>query len=118
MHEPEHAAAIATATEAAEWHAGRERLAVTFERIVVAGDAAVASFVVDVSRRLIVGLERASSEWDALNSRVIGPDQRASRACGRASIVPAIGRSSPADSRPMARRGHPSHWPAISTLSR
>jgi hypothetical protein len=77
MHDPEQAAAIAAATEAAEWHAGREGLAVTFERIVVAGDAAVASFVVDANRRMIVGLERASADWDALNSQVLGPDQRA-----------------------------------------
>ena len=52
---------------------------VTFERIVVAGDAAVASFVVDESRRIIVGLERASGNWDALNSTVLGPDHRASQ---------------------------------------
>jgi hypothetical protein len=79
MHDPEQDAAIAAATEAAEWDAAREGLTLTFERIVVAGDAAVASFVVDASRRMIVGLERARDDWDALNSTVLGPDHRASQ---------------------------------------
>jgi hypothetical protein len=55
-------AAIVAATEAAEWHAEREGLALTFERIVVAGGAAVASFAVDADRRLIVSLERNDAE--------------------------------------------------------
>jgi hypothetical protein len=76
MHDPEQDAAIAAATEAAEWDA--QGLALTFERIVVAGDAAIASFVVDASRRMIVGLERAR-DWDALSSTVLGPDHRASQ---------------------------------------
>jgi len=42
-HEPEQEAAAAT--ESAEWDAGSEGLAVTFERIAVSRDAAVASFV-------------------------------------------------------------------------
>lgn len=75
MHDPERESAIAAASKAAEWHAGREGLGATFERIVVAGDAAVASFVVDAGRRMIVGLERAGGDWDVLNSRVIGPEQ-------------------------------------------
>jgi hypothetical protein len=79
MHHPEQEAAIAAATEAAEWHAGREGLGVTFERIVVAGDAAVASFVVDASRRMIVGLERARGDRDALDSTVLGPNHGASQ---------------------------------------
>jgi hypothetical protein len=48
-----------------------------FERIVVADDAAVASFVVDARRRMIVGLEREPGDWVALNSTVLGLDQRA-----------------------------------------
>jgi hypothetical protein len=47
MHDPEQGAGFAAATEAAQWHAGLEGLTVTFERIVVPGDVAVASFVVD-----------------------------------------------------------------------
>src|SRR5512132_2521342 len=117
MHHPEQEAAIAAATEAAEWHAGREGLGVTFERIVVAGDAAVASFVVDASRRMIVGLERARGDWDALDSTVLGPNHGASQSFQPTNIAPAIGQSSPAASHPMARRGHPSPWRAISTLS-
>jgi hypothetical protein len=79
MHDPEQEAAIAAATEAAEWNAEREGLKVTFERIVVAGDAAVASFVVDASRRMIVGLERARGDWDVLKSTVLGPNHHASQ---------------------------------------
>jgi len=76
VHDPEQQTAIAAATDAAEWVAVRERLAVAFERIAVAGDAAVASFVVDGSRRMIVGLERAPDDWDALDSTVLGPNER------------------------------------------
>jgi hypothetical protein len=79
MNAPEQEAAIAAATEAAGWHAERERLALTFERIVVAGGAAIASFVVDANRRLVVGLERNDADWDALTSTVLGPDHGATQ---------------------------------------
>jgi hypothetical protein len=80
MRDPEQEAAIAAATEAAEWHAGREDLTVTFERIVVGGDAAVACFVVDQGRRMIVALERTRRHgWDALTSTVLGPEHNGSQ---------------------------------------
>ena len=78
MSAPGQDAAIAAAAEAAEWHAEREGLALTFERIVVAGGAAVASFTVDTNRRLIVSLERNDADWEALTSTVLGPDHGAS----------------------------------------
>jgi hypothetical protein len=69
------AAASAEAADAAGWHADREGLAVTFERILVSGDAAVAAFTISAGcRRMFVSLERTRSGWDALDSTVIGPD--------------------------------------------
>jgi hypothetical protein len=79
MNAPEQAAAIAAATEAAEWHAEREGVAVTFERIVIASDAAVASFAMDANRRMIVSLERNGGDWEALKSVVLGHDHGASQ---------------------------------------
>jgi hypothetical protein len=80
MHDPEQEAAITAATKAAEWHGDREDLTVTFERIVVEGDAGVACFVADEGRRMVVGLERTRRhEWDALTSTVLGPDAPAAQ---------------------------------------
>jgi hypothetical protein len=77
MRDQEQGAAIAAATEAAEVDAGREGLVVTFERIVLAGDAAVAAFLAGTGQRMIVGLELAHGNWHALNSRVLGPERQA-----------------------------------------
>jgi hypothetical protein len=66
-------AAIAVATENAEWDARQLRLTARFERILVAGDAALAAFKVDESRRIVVGIEWTDEEWEALDSTVIGP---------------------------------------------
>jgi hypothetical protein len=76
MHDEQaRAAAFAEAAEAAGWHADREGLAVTFERILVSGDAAVAVFTISAGcRRMFVSLERTGSGWDALDSTVVGPD--------------------------------------------
>lgn len=71
--DPRHEAAIAAATERAEWDARQQGLTVSFERILVAGDAAVASFVVDQGRKMVVWLERTVSRWDQLGSTVLGP---------------------------------------------
>jgi hypothetical protein len=77
VRDPEQEAATTAATAAAEWDTARQGAALVFERILVVGDAAVASFVVDGSRRMIVGLERTHRGWDALDSTVLGPDTRA-----------------------------------------
>lgn len=79
MDAPEQEAAIAAATEAAEWDAEREGLAVRFERIVIASDAAVASFATDANRRMIVSLERNDGDWEALKSTLVGHDHGASQ---------------------------------------
>jgi hypothetical protein len=71
--DPRQKAAILAATESAEWDARRQRLTVSFERILVAGDAAVASFIVDGRRRMVVGLEWTGDDWSALSSTVVGP---------------------------------------------
>lgn len=81
MHDSAQEAAIAAATEAAKWEGDREDLMVTFERIVVEGDAAVACFAADEGRRMVVGLERTRRHgWDALTSTVLGPDAPAAQA--------------------------------------
>jgi hypothetical protein len=72
-------AAIATATETAQWDARRAGLTIGFDRIVVTATAAVASFVVGEGRRMIVGLEWTGTEWVALKSTVLGPDHRGSQ---------------------------------------
>jgi hypothetical protein len=71
--DPRHQGAIAAATESAEWDARQQGLTVSFERILVAGDAAVASFVVDQGRKMVVWLERTVKRWDQLGSTVLGP---------------------------------------------
>src|SRR5690348_15743184 len=78
MHDQEQEAAVAAAARA------------EFERIVVAGDAAVASFAVDANRRMIVSLGRAHGDWEALKSTVPGRDHEAtqSRCAERASRRP------------------------------
>jgi hypothetical protein len=76
VRDPKQEAAMMAAIEAADWEADRQGLAITFERILIADDAAVASFVVDGSRRMIVGLERAHRDWEALDSTLVGPDSR------------------------------------------
>jgi hypothetical protein len=71
--------AITAATESAEWAASKEHLKVEFERIVLAGDAAVASFTVGSNQRWIVPLEWNGREWDALGASIFDSQSRATR---------------------------------------
>jgi len=67
--------AITAATESAEWAASKEHLKVEFERIVLAGDAAVASFTVGSNQRWIVPLDATArveiSDTDAARAMFI-----------------------------------------------
>jgi hypothetical protein len=71
--DPRHEAGIVAATESAEWDARRQGLTVSFERILLVGDAAVASFVVDDVRKMVVWLEWTGKRWNQLGSTVLGP---------------------------------------------
>jgi hypothetical protein len=71
--DPRHEAVIVAATESAGWDARRQGLTVSFERILLAGDAAVASFVVDEDRKMVVWLEWTGKQWNQLGSTVLGP---------------------------------------------
>jgi hypothetical protein len=75
-HWPDGETAVAAAWEAARMQAEAHRLIVTFERIVVVGAAAAASFLSDDGTRVIVSLERAR-RWEWLGARVI--DERTRR---------------------------------------
>jgi len=57
MHDREHEAAIAAAGEAAEWHAEREGLAVTFDRIVVVGESTESGFNIEEPHHVPVPVE-------------------------------------------------------------
>lgn len=63
------------AKEAAAWDSRRAGLTVTFERIVVFRDAAVASFIPTRGQgRLFISLEWTGKEWEPLTTRLPEPD--------------------------------------------
>jgi hypothetical protein len=71
--DPREDEAVAEATEAVACEARRDGLSLAFERMFIAGDAAVASFRGQGKTRKIVKLEWTGKVWDVLGSTVLGP---------------------------------------------
>jgi hypothetical protein len=92
----------------------REGLAVTFERIVVADAAAVASFLVDARRRMIVGLEREPGRLGRAEPRLRQRSRnyawRHRYARGRSRPLTAEGQLGPLSRQPLLASSRSCTW--------